>query len=143
MAWQIACAAAVGSGWAAGLTEITDQVLAFGELLLIQTEHGTDTLERERQAHVRRPDHGAAPGLRGEVRTRWQAQPARQADTLERAVLCPLDDLWICQCCANVGREVLATGQVDNPNIAAVNSIAKQQDLEIRRLNISVHSCLG
>ena len=44
-----------------GGAEITDQVLALFELLLLQTQHCADTFQRKRQAEGRRPHHRAMP----------------------------------------------------------------------------------
>ena len=61
MAWQIPGAFTITFAGSTGLAEILDEFFSFGQLLLSETQHGTDAFQRKRQAHVSRPDHGAFP----------------------------------------------------------------------------------
>ena len=64
---EIPGAAFVCLGGLTGLAEVPNQVFAFGELLLLQPDGGTDILQGKWQARICRPDHGAVPPFRGEI----------------------------------------------------------------------------
>ena len=58
---QIAGATAIDLCRRTGLAEILDEFFAFGQFLLSEAQNGTDTFQRQWQAHVSGPDHGAFP----------------------------------------------------------------------------------
>src|SRR5699024_9232673 len=98
---EVARPASVGLGRLAGDAEIADERLALGHLLVFQFQDFTDSLQRERQPHVRAPYQGATPGgrgkvvsdgialyaVRGEVLRIVPAQPDGKADPLEGRIV--------------------------------------------------------
>ena len=110
----------------AGLAEEFDQLLAFGQFLLFQPQHGTDTLQGERQAHCGSPDHRAAPALRVQeaghiLRERMfvmegiKADPhipkiAGQADSFKAGVEGPLGHSIVGEGVQHIGGDLLTTG---------------------------------
>ena len=66
----------------------------------------------------------------------------RQADTFEVRVECPLDDRVIRQGIQYAFRDLLAAGQIDHLDGCAVYAVAKEQDLKIQTLYVSVHAAL-
>ncbi|MPN12933.1 hypothetical protein SDC9_160253 [bioreactor metagenome] len=77
------------------LTEVFDEVFAFGELLLIQLEHRADTFQRKRQSHCSRPCHGALPRGRVDIFAGGKSNKTRQADPLEVGVEGPFSHRFI------------------------------------------------
>ena len=66
----------------------------------------------------------------------------RQADTFEVRVECPLGDRVIRQGIQYVLRDLLATGQIDHIDGCAVYAVAKEQDLKIWSLHVTVDARL-
>ena len=58
---QVAGSTTIGLCRRTGLAEILDELFAFGQFLLFEAQNGTDTFQRQWQAHVSGPDHGAFP----------------------------------------------------------------------------------
>jgi hypothetical protein len=104
------------------LTEVFDEVFAFGELLLIQLEHRADALQRKWQAHRRRPNHRAVPGGRINVLASRQPNKAREADPLEAGVERPLCHSLIGESGNNIGRDFFAAGKVNDLCSTAVQA---------------------
>ena len=154
---QVPGPATVGLRRSTGLAEVFDEVLALGELLFVQTQHGTDALQGERQAHCGGPDHGAVPSCRVQIvadRILWDTvagvikaavvpEPARQADALKLCVEGPLDYGVIRQRGHDLRRQLLAGEKVDHLYRTAVHGVAKQQNVEVRSLGVLVDTALG
>ena len=67
MGRKVAGTLTVGFRGRTGLTKILDEFFAFSQLLLFQTQHGTDAFQGKRQSHCGSPDHGAFPRVRSKV----------------------------------------------------------------------------
>ena len=125
-----------------GLAEVFDELLALGELLLLQTENGTDAFQGKRQAHRGRPDHGAMPALRVKIFTGWVTEIPGEAYPLEGCIEGPLDDGIVLQCGQHLLGNMLSTGEVDHLHRPGVDAVAKQQDFKIGRLTVTINSGL-
>ena len=67
MSRKVAGTLSVGLGRRTGLTEIFDEVFAFGQFLLFKPKYRTDTFQRKRQPHCCSPHHRTLPGIRLQV----------------------------------------------------------------------------
>ena len=66
MAGEIANSAAIRFGGCAGRAEITDERFPFGHFLFFKSENAAYGGKGEGKAHVRRPNHRAAPAFGAE-----------------------------------------------------------------------------
>ena len=151
---EVARPASVGLGRLAGDAEIADERLALGHLLVFQFQDFTDSLQRERQPHVRAPYQGATPGgrgkvvsdgialyaVRGEVLRIVPAQPDGKADPLEGRIVRPLDNGIIRERPDDSLRYGAAGRQVIYGDLSAVHGHAEKQNLEVRGLGVFIHA---
>ena len=123
--------------------EIPDEVFAFFELLLFQTQHGTDAFQRKRQTQRCRPDHRAVPGGRVEILSGWVSKIAGQTHTLELCIECPFGHGRVGQRRADIGRKRFSGSQIHDLHRCTVRRIAEKQDLKVRGFGITIHAALG
>ena len=123
--------------------EIPNEVFAFFELLLFQTQHGTDAFQRKRQSQGRRPDHRAVPGGRGEILSGWVSKIAGQTHTLKLCVERPFGHGGVGQRRADIGRKRFSGSQIHDLHRCTVRRIAEKQDLKVRGFGITIHAALG
>ena len=123
--------------------EITDKVFAFFELLLFETQHGTDAFQRKRQPQRRCPDHRAVPGGRVEILPGRVSEIAGQTHPLELCVECPFGHGRVGQRRADISRKRFSGSQIHDLHRCAVRRIAEKQYLKVRGFGIAVHAALG
>ena len=149
-------ALAIGLRRRTGLAEEFDQLLAFGQLLLFQPQHGTDTFQGERQAHCGSPDHRTAPALRVQeagllLRERMlvmegiKADPqipkiAGQADSFKAGVEGPLGHSIVGEGVQHIGGDLLTTGQIYHLHRTGVRTVPEEQNFKVGRLTVTVHT---
>ena len=142
MEGPVSGALAIRLGGKTGLAEVFDELLALGELLLLQTENDTDTLQGKRQAHCSRPDHRAMPALRVEIFTGGITEIPGEAYPLEGSIEGPLDDGIVLQRGQHLLGDMLPTGKVDHLHRPGVDAVAEEQDFKIGRLTVTINSGL-
>ena len=139
-----------------GLAEEFDQLLALGQLLFFQPQHGTDAFQGERQAHCGSPDHRAAPALRVQeagylLRERMfvmegiKADPqipkiAGQADSFKAGVEGPLGHSIVGEGVQHIGGDLLTTGQIYHLHRTGVRTVPEEQNFKVGRLTVTVHT---
>ena len=123
--------------------EIPDEVFAFFELLLFQTQHGTDAFQRKRQSKGRRPDHRAVPGGRVEILSGWVSKIAGQTHTLELCVERPFGHGRVGQRRADIGRKRFSGSQIYDLHRCTVCGVAEEQHLKVWGFGIAVHAAFG
>ena len=149
-------ALAIGLRRRTGLAEEFDQLLALGQLLLFQPQHGTDAFQGERQAHCGSPDHRAAPAFRVQeagylLRERMfvmegiKADPqipkiAGQADPFKASVEGPLGHSIVGEGVQHIGGDLLATGQIYHLHRTGVRTVPEEQNFKVGRLAVTVHT---
>ena len=140
---QVTGATAVCFGSGTGLAEVADQLLAFAQLLLIQRQRRAHAHQGQRQAQIRRPDHGAAPLCRVKELVVRHSQIPGQAHALKVGVKRPLGNALIRKRREDFLRDTLAAGQIDHLHGVVVHRITKQQNLKIRRFAVAIHRRLA
>ena len=125
MSRKVAGALTVGFCRRTGLTEIFDEFLVLGKLLLFKPQHGTDSLKGKRQTHRGSPNHGAAPGFRVEVIPGGIPQMPGQADAFKIGIESPFDNGIIRQRRNDLDGDLFTAGKVDQLNRATVNAVRK------------------
>ena len=143
VSWKVTGALTVGFCRRTGLTEIFDEFLALGQLLLFKPKHGTDTLKGKRQTHRGSPNHGAAPGFRVKVIPCGIPQMSGQTDAFKVGIEGPFDNGIVRQCRNDLGGNLLTAGKVDQLNGIAVYAVGKEQNFKYGRLHIAIHPGLG
>ena len=123
--------------------EIPDEVFAFFELLLFQTQHGTDAFQRKRQSEGRRPDHCAVPGGRVEILSGWVSKIAGQTHALELCIECPFGHGRVGQRRADISRNRFSGSQIHDLHRSTVCGVAEEQHLKIWGFGIAVHAAFG
>ena len=103
---QVACSTTIRFCRAAGLRKVLDQVLALVQLLALKLKNRADTFQGQREAHIGRPDHSAAPSRRIEIssdrifgyavagiaESTVVMEPPRKTDSFKLRVESPLSD---------------------------------------------------
>ena len=135
-------------------TEIPDELLALGELLLVQPQRRAHILEGQRQAEVGRPDHRTVPARRVQIshagvigrgvgfvaqRIAIAPQPPGQAHALKLRVERPLAHALVGQRVDHLGRDLFPLGQIHDLYLAAVRAVAQQQDVKVGAFHVAVH----
>ena len=123
--------------------EIPDKVFAFFELLLFETQHGTDAFQRKRQSQRCCPDHRAVPGGRVEILPGRVSEITGQAHTLELCIERPFGHGGVGQRRADIGGKCFSGSQIHNLHRSTVRRIAEKQHLEVRGFGIAVHTAFG
>ena len=135
-------------------TEIPDEFLTLGELLLVQPQRRAHVLQGERQAEVGRPDHRAVPARRVQIghagiigrgvafvaqRVAVAPQPLGETHALKLRVECPLAHALVGQRVDHLGRDLFPLGQIHDLYLAAVRAVAQQQDVKVGAFHVAVH----
>ena len=135
-------------------TEILDQILALGQLLLVQPQRRSGILQGQRQAEIGRPDHRAVPARRVKVGhagvlrngvvlvvqgVAVAAQPLGQAYPFKGCVEGPLLHTLVRQRFNDRRRERFALCQVDHLHGTAVDAVRKQQNGKVRAFHVAIH----
>ena len=123
--------------------EVPDEVFAFFELLLFQTQHSTDTFQRKRQSQRCCPDHRAVPGGRIEILSGRVSEITGQAHTLELCVECPFCNSRGGQRSADIGGKCFSGSQVNDPHRRTVCRVAEKQHLKVRGFGIAINPAFG
>ena len=120
--------------------EIPDEVFAFFELLLFETQHGTDAFQRKRQSQRRCPDHRAVPGGRVEILPGRVSEITGQAHTLELCIERPFGHGGIGQRRADIGGKYFSGSQIHDLHRRTVRRVAEKQHFKVRGFGIAVHA---
>ena len=149
MMWHVSRSAAVGNRWLAGLAEVADERRALFDLLVLQPERRTYSVQAQGQTVVCGQNHRVFPLLRREV----PPQVLAQGGPLKCGVVCDLDCVRVEQ----AGNDVLVfivfvvgAGQIKHPNGFVVPCVCDQEDLEVIALDVlegaslcNVHAAVG
>ena len=123
-------------------TEVADEVLALLQLLFLQAEDSSHTLQREGETQGRRPHHRAAPGGWVEVFAYRHLQPAGQAHALELGIESPLGYGRVGEGRQHLVGEPFSSGEIHHLDGSAVRRITEQQNLKAAVLAVAVHATL-
>ena len=123
--------------------EIPNEVFAFLEFLLFQTQHSADAFQRKRQSQRRRPDHCAVPGGRIEILPGRVSEIAGQTYTLELCIERPFGHGRVGQRRADIGRKRFSSSQIHDLHRRTVCGVAEKQHLEVRGFGIAINPAFG
>ena len=142
---QVPCPAAS----AAGGTEEADQFFAFLQFLLFKAENGTYLFHPEGQTVVYAQHQRTFPCGRIKVQAfavgreefrMLPAEPDRQADPLETAVVGPLFHSVICHCLQDLLRDYVSLHQIVYPDRAVIDGDSEKQNVKIVGFSITVYA---
>ena len=124
-------------------TEILNKVFALGELLLVEVKDSSAALERKRKTHIRRPYHRAMPRGGVKINPGLVAEHTGKTNTFKICIESVFNNVFIFESRQYFGRDLFTHRQVDYGYSTAVNGIAEEHNLKVRRFGIAIDPTFG